>query len=55
MKNYLLPAKTLGNDGDFYLASSYHLRNNFAVKNKILLLIAVIGALFTAGCVSFNG
>jgi len=39
---------------DFCLASPHGLRNNFRVKNKILLLIAAIGLLFTGGCISIG-
>ncbi len=39
---------------DFYLASPLSLRNNFRVKNKILLFIAAIALMFTGGCVSIG-
>jgi len=38
----------------FYLASPCALRNNFRVKNKILLFLAAIGLMFTSGCVSIG-
>jgi len=38
----------------FYLAPRRALRNNFRVKNKILLLIAAIGLMLTSGCVSIG-
>jgi hypothetical protein len=38
----------------FYLASPRALRNNFRVKNKILLLAAAIGLMFISGCVSIG-
>ena len=48
------PASSVQSTGDFYLASPHHLRNNPAVKIKILLLVAALGMLFTSGCISIN-
>jgi len=39
---------------DIYLASPRNLRNNFRVKNKILLFIAAIGLMLTSGCISIG-
>jgi len=55
--NEKLPAnfgKPPGGAADFYLAPAGGLRNNFHVKNKILLIIAAIGLLFTSGCISIS-
>jgi hypothetical protein len=41
--------------GDFSLAPPCRLRNNSRVKIKIFLFLAVLGLLFTSGCISLNG
>jgi len=38
----------------FYLASPRALRNNFCVKNKILLSLVAIGLMLTSGCISIG-